>query len=838
VQMKTLAIFQNAGWSQYAWVIQDGQGYPTLPWQNAPGVPIPPAPPLPLTGSGAPADPYQISTPADFALLSWYVSVLDKHFVLLADLNLAPYTLCPIGDLGPFTGVFDGNNHVIRNPLINQPAGSYIGLFACLGAGGQLRNLTLANGNMTGGFCVGGLVGHNTGTISACYATGPVMGTRSLGGLVGINAGAISACYATGPVNGGSTVGGLVGYNSSGTITASYATGRVIGSLDVGGLVGSSDYSSTITASHATGPVYGSASRVGGLVGSTDHSSTITASYSTGVVDGEDCVGGLVGENWSGTITACYSTGVVFGENCVGGLVGDKWSGTISTCYATGGVCGSSGVGGLVGYSFSGAISACYATGAVSGSSDVGGLVGSKFNKGTIITTSFWDTQTSGQSSSAGGTGKTTAQMKTQSTFTAAAWDFTTPVWTICEGIDYPRLAWQHLACSYGGGAGTPADPYLIATAEQMQAVGAWPVHWSKHFRLLADIDLAAYDGQSGRPAFNIIGNDSTNFSGAFDGNGHAISRFTCTSTGRDHVGIFGDVSGPNVQIKNLTLIEPTVNGGLGHGVAALVGALYSGAVTACTVLGGAIQTDFNAGGLVGYNGGAISDSCSSARVQSNTHTGGLVGFSDGQILRSYASGIVVGSVNVGGLLGYNRNPAAIANCYAAGPVSGSDYVGGLLGYNQSTAVSNCYASGPVSGASNVGGLVGYSSSGTISACFWDKDTSGQTSSAGGTPKTTAQMKTRSTFTAAPANWDFLGESNGANTWRMCLDGVSYPLLTWQFVRGGDFACPDGVNLDDLARLVQDWLTIPPQPFFGADANGDSLIDLRDFALLNTNWLK
>ena len=74
----------------------------------------------------------------------------------------------------------------------------------------------------------------------------------------------------------------------------------------------------------------------------------------------------------------------------------------------------------------------------------------------------------------------------------------------------------------YGGGSGEPNDPYLIYTAEQMNAIGANPNDWDKHFKLMADIDLSAYTGT----AFNIIGS----FRGVFDGNGHTISNFTYTS--------------------------------------------------------------------------------------------------------------------------------------------------------------------------------------------------------------------------------------------------------------------------------------------------------------------
>jgi hypothetical protein len=66
------------------------------------------------------------------------------------------------------------------------------------------------------------------------------------------------------------------------------------------------------------------------------------------------------------------------------------------------------------------------------------------------ITTSFWDMQTSGQTTSDGGTGKTTTEMQTASTFLEADWDFvdeiangTEDIWWILEGQDYPRLWWE-----------------------------------------------------------------------------------------------------------------------------------------------------------------------------------------------------------------------------------------------------------------------------------------------------------------------------------------------------------------------------------------------------------
>lgn len=67
----------------------------------------------------------------------------------------------------------------------------------------------------------------------------------------------------------------------------------------------------------------------------------------------------------------------------------------------------------------------------ITGNGDVGWLVGDNFS--ATANNSFWDTETSGQISSDGGTGKTTREMKTLATFTDisktgldAAWDFET----------------------------------------------------------------------------------------------------------------------------------------------------------------------------------------------------------------------------------------------------------------------------------------------------------------------------------------------------------------------------------------------------------------------------
>jgi hypothetical protein len=132
----------------------------------------------------------------------------------------------------------------------------------------------------------------------------------------------------------------------------------------------------------------------------------------------------------------------------IGGLAGANM-GLVSRCYATGALsCIGSCVGGLLGFN-RGSANQCYSTVIICGYSEVGGLVG---GIGEYVTNCFWNIETSGQvtRTGTGGTGKTTAEMQTATTFLDAGWDFvgetangTDDIWWILEGQDYPRLCWE-----------------------------------------------------------------------------------------------------------------------------------------------------------------------------------------------------------------------------------------------------------------------------------------------------------------------------------------------------------------------------------------------------------
>ncbi|MEN6307499.1 MAG: GLUG motif-containing protein [Anaerohalosphaeraceae bacterium] len=189
---------------------------------------------------------------------------------------------------------------------------------------------------------------------------------------------------------------------------------------------------------------------VGGLVGFCAFG-TITNSYTSGIFSGSNYVSGLLGYNYYSTIRSCYTAGTISGSQRVAGLVGLNQSGTITFCYATGSVDGLREVGGLVGYNFYGTIRSCYSTGTISGSWNVGCLVG--LNESGTLTSCFWDIQTSTLTDGVGNEdpdpsgvmGKTTAQMKSLSTFPPAEWDFIN-VWGIIPNQTYPYLRTDWIA--------------------------------------------------------------------------------------------------------------------------------------------------------------------------------------------------------------------------------------------------------------------------------------------------------------------------------------------------------------------------------------------------------
>ena len=228
-----------------------------------------------LIGSGTADDPYLLFTQEDLLQID---SHLSSVFSLANDITVTLSNWTPIGVSSAFTGHFNGNGNTISGLVITGDY-SRAGFFAQ--NSGLIENLKVdVTFSPTGD--VGGLAGYNNGTIRNCFSSGKVtnVANNNVGGLVGYNQnnGIITTSGSTAAVTGGSgNTGGLVGFNygdSSGTnaqVINSYARGAVSGTGRTGGLIGRSDiYSSGRTATvrncYASGRVNGYEGA--GLIGS------------------------------------------------------------------------------------------------------------------------------------------------------------------------------------------------------------------------------------------------------------------------------------------------------------------------------------------------------------------------------------------------------------------------------------------------------------------------------------------------------------------------------------------------------------------------------------------
>lgn|GEM_PF-2265152 len=341
-------------------------------------------------GSGTPDDPYQIATKADLLTLRATPADFSKCFIMTSDIDLSGQ-------------VYDT---------------AVIALDTEGARGFQGTPFT-------------GIFDGNDHTISGLAISSTVGGNDFLG-LFGCSSGIIKNVTMV-----GCSIVGRAGTN-------------VEDSVYIGGLTGFSQ-GSFISNCHVSGSLGGFA-YLGGLVGCTQATTIIRCSSSATAAASDDFVGGLVGAHYGGSIVQSHATGDVSGEYYVGGLIGFAGyddSVRISNCYARGRASGVWHVGGFLGVisGSGGTVAKCYSTGFVSGRFCIGGFIGSLDESCDCpVTSCFWDKQTSGRITSAGGTGKTTAEMQDINTFLSAGWDFvgettngTDDYWQITAG-SYPTL--------------------------------------------------------------------------------------------------------------------------------------------------------------------------------------------------------------------------------------------------------------------------------------------------------------------------------------------------------------------------------------------------------------
>ena len=819
-----------------------------------------------LIGEGTENSPYQINDLADLYILSKNNSYWSSglYFEQTADIdasasqnwdNGAGFSSIGLQYNNKFSGNYNGNNFIISSLYINRTNTLCCGLFGYID-GANIINVGLIDAEIIGRQDIGALIGKSvnsstidncyaTGTvtcnyntvgvligsldssiISNCYATGTASGPYNSGGLIGSSvASSIDNCYASTTVNGPTKSGGLLGGLHSSTLSNSYATGNVSGTSNIGGLAGSARDVSSINNCYATGNASGS-DNVGGLFGQSVSTVDITNSYCIGSVSGTEYVGGLVGySRYSVAISNCYATGTVSGDSEVAGLVGFLLDdSSITNSYATGDVSGTLyEYGGLVGSAVWASISNSYSTGLVSGTgTDFGGLIGHLYDCPVI--SSFWDTSTSNQITSAGGTGLTTAEMQTLSTYLDGDWDFvdeiengTNDIWTFVAN-DYPHLTWEgytteltsppvNLQASVDDGVinltwsppqeQTPASRAFLGYNVYRDSI---QINTESILdTLYSDTDLvheqsytyyvrALYDEGESEPTNTI---DAQAIYLFLSGQGTEANPYLINNLTDLYI-----LSQKNMYWAPGTYLEQTADidasdtqnwdNGAGFSPIGNYRSAFKGSYNGnnYTILNLYIDRPETSDiGLFGRIDEAHTSDIGVINVEfiGRHRVGGLIGYSSvsSTVSNCYSTGSVTGDFEVGGLIG--SSSSTVSNCYSTGVVSGEFAVGGLVGYSYSSStVSNCYSTGAVSGENSVGGLVGNSYS-SVNNSFWDTESTNQTtSSGGGTGLATVGMQTLSTY--LDAGWDFENESaNGSeDVWKLPYEGEMYPLLSWQ----------------------------------------------------------
>ncbi len=652
-------------------------------------------------------NPSSYTTPTSYAgditgggTLTAYMLVNTFANLQAIDINLAgTYALgrdinadnmAPIGSTStPFTGLLDGQGHTITNAII-APTGSgdnNIGLFAAIGTGGTVRNLTLdnfhvtANPNVEGpGQFIGVLAGSNAGTIDNVHVTNSTVNGIPLdGNSLPINLAGVIA-------------GGLVGQNG------------MFGPYDeqaAGTISNSSVTSVTVTVGDGCiGDCSGGLNIAGGLVGSNAAGSGITGSHATGTVTGGEAsfVGGLVGQN--GVTIPQYE--------------GDPVAsiGTINSSYAN------------VAVTITGAFSAA------------GGLVGSNAPESTITNSQAFGTVTStandftfagGLVGLNGGTITSTAQPELASTCAIGA-SFSCATGAVSVG-------------SFGSGGGlvgsnqgTIEKSFATGDVEAGNNAIAGGLVGSNFSGCAECIDQGTGGDNTGTVTNSFASGNVTVGNSSTAGGLVGVNEGTITTSPN---GTITHASG-NVSGGDSSILGGFVGGNLGS---------ISLAYATGDVTGG---TNAIAGGFAGYNAGSINQTYARGAVggDNNSYLGGFVGVNfavsggdnetlvPGSITQSYALGPVTGSNEVVAAAFAALNLGTLDQTYAVGHVTAGtgSTTGGLVAANN-LPFTPPGANDNVSLKSDSANAVTSFTlpDGTATNSYWDRQSTGQTTSAGGT---------------------------------------------------------------------------------------------------------
>lgn len=331
-------------------------------------------------------------------------------------------------------------------------------------------------------------------------------------------------------------------------------------------------------------------------------------------------------------------------------------------------------------------------------------------------------------------------------------------------------------------GSGTEADPYIIYTVEDLQAVSS---DLLAYYELGANIDASNTINWNGGKGFMPIGDSSHPFGGSFHGRNYTISDLYINNPDLLYVGLFAAITYATAVVRNLNLTDVYVEGSISNarvgGLTGRVGNtgwsnLYSIYVTG-TVKGRYV------GGIVGYAQGlnCYDSYFSGTLVQltgtSSTGAGGFVGTANSaKFYRCGTAGTLTGPSRSGGFVGDSQY-GEFYDCFSHVSVTASVYAGGFVShvFYQSNFV-HCFATGKIIAGTRARGFacsVAVTYTCIFENNYWDKITSGCPEGYYGTNPdvvgyTTAEMKVQSNFEL----WDF-------DTVWLIKEDETYPFLRY-----------------------------------------------------------
>ena len=294
-----------------------------------------------------------------------------------------------------------------------------------------------------------------------------------------------------------------------------------------------------------------------------------------------------------------------------------------------------------------------------------------------------------------------------------------------------PQGLWtDYAAAAFAGGSGTKADPYQIATAEQLALLAAdvnsgagSKTHTKEYFKLMDNIDLSAHVWTPiGYESWSSGGGSAQSFQGYFDGNGKKITGLYVDEREGDgkyknrSAGLFGVIAAIGSEepiVQNLTVENGTVFAGDGnatsgdsYGAGLLIGRInpmhgtdYS-VIKNCTV-SGTVSSTKNAAGLVGDSNYIHFENCTAdVKVNGYSTAGGFVG---NTFMSEFTDCVAKGNVSsegwcTGGFAGILFYETTVKHCAAFGNVEAGDWrIGGFAGFAQTNVtIANSIATGDV----------------------------------------------------------------------------------------------------------------------------------------------